>query len=154
LKNLLPSLLKKVGNTSTVELTNDDMMTMQQIIVAKAYSLSKQIRRYRDPKEFARRAIKYLKYKKTIHALFVVYGHKNMDTSHLYKPEEIRAKVISHLRSDTSLYPTDLVTSSGSRSENDGEYYISSKDMNKAMKLPRCWNPHMWRREWDSNPLW
>jgi hypothetical protein len=40
-----------------------------------------------------------------------------MHTSHLYKPEEIRDKVINHLRSDTSVDNKDLMASSDPRSE-------------------------------------
>jgi hypothetical protein len=109
------------------------MITLQQIIVARAYVTLKLIRKYESPREYATRVLQKLQYKKTIPALFVVYDHKNVDTSYLYTPGEIRKKVIDEINSNIPIDSSDMKTSTGSA--DDGDFYLSSKDMNKAMRL-------------------
>ena len=133
MKKLLPLILKKVGNSLPFEFIQDDMMTLQQIIVARAYVTLRQIRKYDSPRKYAAKVLQQLQYKKTIPALFIVYDHKNVDTSYLYTPGEIRTKIIDEINSDVSIDGSDMITSTGSA--DDGDYYLSYKDLNKAMHL-------------------
>jgi hypothetical protein len=133
MKKLLPFILKKVGNKLPYESIQGDMITFQQIIVARACVTLQQIRKYQSPKEYATKVSQQLQYKKTIPALFVVYDYGNVDTSYLYTPGEIRRKIIDEINSDISIDSSDITASIGLA--DDGDYYLSSKDMNKAMQL-------------------
>ena len=132
MKKLLPFIVKKVGNNLPYEFIKDDMITMQQIIVARAYVTLQQLKKYDSPREYATKVLQQLQYKKTIPALFIVYDHENVDTSYLYTPGEIRKKIIDQINSDTS---DDSSDTTASTSADDGDYYLSFKDMNKAMQL-------------------
>lgn len=133
MKNLLPFIVKKVGNNLPYEFIKDDMITVQQIIVARAYVILQQLKKYNSPRKYATNVLQQLRYKKTIPALFIIYDHKNADTSYLYTPGEIRKKIIDQINSDTSNDNSDMIAST--TSADDGDFYLSSKDMNKAMQL-------------------
>jgi hypothetical protein len=126
-------MLKKMGNNLPFELIQEDMITLQQIIVARAYLTLRQIRKYNSPREYAKNVLQQLQYRKTVPALFVVYDHKNVDTSYLYTPGEIRKRVIDEINSNISIDSDDVTTSSDLA--DDGDFYLSSKDMNKAIRL-------------------
>jgi hypothetical protein len=94
MKKLLPFIVKKVGNNLPYELIKDDMITLQQIIVARAYVTLQQLKKYDSPSKYATNVLQQLRYKKTIPALFIIYDHKNVNTSYLYTPGEIRKKLL------------------------------------------------------------
>lgn len=132
MKNILSEFVSKTEKTMP-ELTEDDIVTISYIAAKVSVKLQKIEKTYRNPKNYAEKALKFLEHNKNLVATFIVFNLDNMDNNLLYKPSEIKNEISKYLHTEIPDETSEIAAALEDKPK-ASSIYVTSNDISKAFK--------------------
>jgi hypothetical protein len=122
---------EKLGN-----ITEDDIVTIGSIAGVISAKINKIMVTYSDPKIYSQKILSHLKHNHHIVATFISFNLIHMDSQTWSSPDDFKTivKKISENENNT-VDTTSMLSSSIKKATKEGDVYLDSKVINKALEL-------------------
>jgi hypothetical protein len=128
--------MAKIEEKSLDNITEDDIVTIGSIANIISAKMKKIMTTYSDPKEYAQECLKHLKHNQYIVATFLSFNLIHMDPQKGWaSPDDFKTMVKKIIGSENSVDTTSMLSSAMKKVVNDGDVYLDSKIINKALAL-------------------
>lgn len=116
-------------------ITRDDIVTIGSIASVISAKINKIMVTYSDPKIYAQETLKHLKHNHHIVATFISFNLFHMDPQTWSSPDDFKAIINKIIEKENTVDTTSMLSSAIKKATNDGDAYIDSKVINKALEL-------------------
>jgi hypothetical protein len=116
-------------------ITEDDIVTIGSIASVISAKINKIMVTYSDPKIYSQEILKHLKHNHHIVATFISFNLFDMDPQTWSSPDDFKTIVNKIIEKENTVDTTSMLSSAIKKATNDGDAYIDSKVINKALEL-------------------